>query len=299
MTSASVVGAWALQERGGIEQPAFVFEVPNLRVLRRRLAPHFFSVIVAVDGDDRPFLHLSVPDLEQVVGIVGPFGPEARALLDKAHAHAATSTIVLREGTDAWDLSHFAAGVVLDFSGQLGRAIRLSRAGKGAEALALLGKLAQRPPVPTGVHYELGRALFAEGAWQDALQALDIEIEAANTTDGRHHPFASYPLNTQGVVFSSVGRAADAVAAFEDALRLRPNYIEALLGLAYALPASPERARRVVELVARAQRCCPQSPLVQKAPADLASRVGLGRTELTQKIMLAAERIDLPTVHRV
>ncbi len=287
-------GAFAVHVRDGLRAPAFVLDVDDARAEERRLAPHFVSLFVAVDDDDQPYLQVVAPDIAYVVGVFGPFDAAAQHELTEAHGAVATSTVAIRDRAHAFELSRFAHGVVLDFSGDLGRAVRLARAGNAHDAIPLLSALRDRDPPPTGASYELARARVAQGAWDEALELFDEEIAQHTDTHGRPAPFASFPWLGKASVFRRISRFDDARRAYEAALRLRPNYVEALLGMASLFIQHPrEDTGSVRWLLARAMKCQPEAAGLRDAVRAIAPALGIPEAELASKLQLLGRKVDL------
>lgn len=100
--------------------------------------------------------------------------------------------------------------------------------------------LAQEPPSPQAV----AEALRA-GRAEEAVQLAD-RWSLASPTDPRPHAM-------QGIALGQLGRAEDAVRAFERALGLEPTYLPALQGAAelefrLGRPQARQRLERIVEL---------------------------------------------------
>jgi len=287
-------GSWAVHERDGLRAPAFVLDVQDARAEERRLAPHFVSLFVAVDDDDQPYLQVVAPDIAHVVGVFGPFDAAAQRELEDAHRNAATSTVAVRDRGHAFELARFAQGVVLDFSGDLGRAVRLARAGRTEDAVSRLLALRERDLPPTGAAYELARARVVQDAWDDALELFDDEIAQHTDTRGRAAPFASFPWLGKASVFRRVSRFADARRAYETALRLRPNYVEALFGLASLTIEHPvDDTSSVRWLLARAMKCQPDSAGVRDTVRAVAPAIGVAEAELVRRLQLLGHKVDL------
>lgn len=287
-------GAWAVHVRDGLRAPAFVLDVDDARAEERRLAPHFVSLFVATDDDDEPYLQVVAPDIAHPIGVFGPFDPAEQRELEDAQRGAATCTVAVRDASHAFELTRFANGIVLDFTGDLGRAVRLARAGRTEDAVGRLLALRERELPPTGVSYELGRARVSQGAWEEALELFDEEIAQHTDTRGRVAPFASFPWLGKAATLRRMSRFDDARRAYDTALRLRPNYVEALCGLSTLLAQRPGNDTRSVRWgLARAMKCQPESQAVRDAVHAVAPALGVAEPELVRRLQLLGPKVDL------
>jgi Flp pilus assembly protein TadD len=96
---------------------------------------------------------------------------------------------------------------------------KLTALGRTDEALDVYRDAARARPDDAEAHWRLGEALLAlAGDAEGALGPLDRARELA-PGDARVH-------GTRGLALSALGRAADAVRAFEAALHLDPEFLE-------------------------------------------------------------------------
>lgn len=93
-------------------------------------------------------------------------------------------------------------------------------------------------PDPRGAAYDQGRLKLQGGEWEEA-SALFRQAAGEDRTDHRAWTLLGYSL-------SRLGRPREALAAYDEALRLNPAYAEALeyRGIAHAALGNLELARR-------------------------------------------------------
>jgi tetratricopeptide (TPR) repeat protein len=115
-------------------------------------------------------------------------------------------------------------------------ALALLAASRDEEAVEVYRDAARAQPEDAEAHLRLGEALLARrGDAEGALAALDRAVEL-RPDEPRGHA-------ARGLALSALGRAAEAVAAFEAAERLDPDYF-----------AGRPAARRVYEAARRGER---------------------------------------------
>lgn len=105
-------------------------------------------------------------------------------------------------------------------------AMFLATNGRLDQAIAEFEMALQRKPKHPEAHYHLGRALFLKGDLEGAKRHY---LETA-----RLDPKAPVH-NSLGVVYMRLGQTPEAIAEFNEALRLRPNDADAAENLRYAL----------------------------------------------------------------
>jgi tetratricopeptide (TPR) repeat protein len=100
-------------------------------------------------------------------------------------------------------------------------------------------------PNPQGGAYDQGRLKLQAGEWQGAAALFRRAVEE-NRMDHRAWTLLGYSLRQQG-------RHREALAAYDQALRINPLYAEALeyRGLAHAALGDLDLARRDLERLAR------------------------------------------------
>lgn len=90
----------------------------------------------------------------------------------------------------------------------------------------LRGLLAPFRRTPLGP-YETALRALARGDYSEALERLDALLSAGQLGTERH----TEALNKRGVALIGLQRHAEAAHAFEDALRLKPRYVPALVNI--------------------------------------------------------------------
>jgi len=119
--------------------------------------------------------------------------------------------------------------------------IRLAALGRWDEAVAAYRALVELAPEDAAAHRRLGEALLSgTGEVAAALEEFDRSL-SLDPGDARTHGF-------RGVALNALGRHADAVRAFEDALLNEPSFFT-------LRPA----ARRILEASQRGERWPPES----------------------------------------
>jgi hypothetical protein len=104
---------------------------------------------------------------------------------------------------------------------------------------------------------------------------------------------ASYAMNTKGVILKGMDRTQDAMAAFTSALRLRPNYFEALLSYSTMLIGIGSDVANVgAALFARAYAIRPKDDVFPTVIPQLAAKFGTSPVALSQLQAMARE-VDL------
>jgi Tfp pilus assembly protein PilF len=129
-------------------------------------------------------------------------------------------------------------------------------------ALAAYRKALELAPSDPTVLSNLAALFRFLGREAEALQAL----RAANLAQASPHQ-----LLVRGDVELAAGRIAEAKKLYKRALRINPQFVEAMLALARAELAeqNPERARR---WLARAAKLDPENPLLESLQQELARR---------------------------
>ncbi|MDD5037674.1 MAG: tetratricopeptide repeat protein [Methylococcaceae bacterium] len=108
---------------------------------------------------------------------------------------------------------------------ELDEAERLFNAGKRAQALATLDRLAQECPGWWAVHYNRGNVLKEMERWQEALESLDRALELATTSPWMEilpQVIISWIHNNRGAALAGWFRFDLARQAFEAALAADP-----------------------------------------------------------------------------
>jgi len=141
---------------------------------------------------------------------IAPDDPRPVFLLGKAYYETGRLDAAERMFTDG---AHY-PGMLGDAYSNLG-AIAVRR-GHVSEALWFLSRAAQRRATKAGVHYNYALALRAADRHEEAL----AELDAAAKID----PNDAEVRFVGGVVALRLGRAADAEARFQEALRLDPAH---------------------------------------------------------------------------
>jgi len=133
------------------------------------------------------------------------------------------------------------------FWNDLGEALRLQQ--RYAEAIAAYRRALEAAPDFTPAANNLGVALAMTGALDEA----EAELVAA-TERCQDDPFS---WNSLGVVRQRLGRLEEALIAYETAVRLKPDFAEALANYKDLLEAQPEliegSVRRLAELLKEQQ----------------------------------------------
>ena len=155
--------------------------------------------------------------LALLVGLVPPRAPETPA------AREAARQCVAQPGEPGVAACRRALGLPLaPARAALVRrtlAVKLAALDRAAEAIEVYREAASAQPEDALAHWRLGQALLAlTGDAAGALAPLDRARERA-PDDARVH-------GTRGLALSALGRADEAVAAFETALRLDPEYLQ-------------------------------------------------------------------------
>jgi tetratricopeptide (TPR) repeat protein len=123
------------------------------------------------------------------------------------------------------------------------------REGKFAEAVAEYRKAIGKNPNAVNLHYRLGRALLMQGTNPENLS----EARAAFAAELKFNPRDAVAEFQIGQIDLVEGRADEAASRFVRALRLQPDFVEAMLALAKV------RGREGVDLLERAVRLQPQN----------------------------------------
>ncbi|GMU63725.1 MAG: hypothetical protein AMXMBFR34_54880 [Myxococcaceae bacterium] len=145
-------------------------------------------------------------------------------------------------------------------------------------ALELKERLAGRDAQTVAVTLtNLALAHRREGNWTQAQQLDRLAMQIRRARQGKSHPDLAYNLTGLGQAEAELGHAADARAALEEALSLRPEKnelrAETALALAKVLLKSKDGQARAVALLEEAVASTPQDSAVQKeARALLAKR---------------------------
>ncbi len=109
----------------------------------------------------------------------------------------------------------------------LARAAAEAEAGRIDDAIASYRSVLDAEPTLAGVHHNCGALLFARGDYEAAVRSFE---EAS-----KHRPAWTAPVLAAGQIHFHAGRYAEAQAAFERALALDTNSIEALGNLGLTL----------------------------------------------------------------
>ncbi len=109
----------------------------------------------------------------------------------------------------------------------LARAAAEADAGRIDDAIASYRSVLDAEPTLAGVHHNCGALLFARGDYEAAVRSFE---EAS-----KHRPAWTAPVLAAGQIHFHAGRYAEAQAAFERALALDTNSIEALGNLGLTL----------------------------------------------------------------
>lgn len=203
--------------------------------------------------------------LQQQHDLPGAREAHERALKIKEAAFGADSLPI------AVSLTNLAT-VLID-QGQIAEAVQqLER------ALELKERLAGRDALTVAVTLtNLALAHRREGNWTQAQQLDRLAMQIRRARQGKSHPDLAYNLTGLGQAEAELGHAADARAALEEALSLRPEKnelrAETALALAKVLLKSKDGQARAVALLEEAVASTPQDSAVQKeARALLAKR---------------------------
>ena len=100
--------------------------------------------------------------------------------------------------------------------------------GRPDEAAGELTEALRLDPTQTTTQYLLGTALAEQDRLEDAVVAFQIALRDPGLRD------APEVHNDLGVVLARLGRGADAVIQFREALRLNPNFAAARANLVMA-----------------------------------------------------------------
>jgi tetratricopeptide (TPR) repeat protein len=127
------------------------------------------------------------------------------------------------------------AGSVISAPFWLARGIEASDAGRGGEAVDYFDLARATDPNLLEAWARLGDALYAQGRLVEAVPVLErlVAVQAASSAE-RYHQLAE--------AYTAAGRAADAVALMEHALRQYPTERELYLGMAAAQRAGGDLA---------------------------------------------------------
>ncbi|MFH0981953.1 MAG: fused MFS/spermidine synthase [Planctomycetota bacterium] len=127
----------------------------------------------------------------------------------------------------------------------------LVRSGRPAEALAPLRQVIQAEPGRAEAHNLLGQALAATGDLNGALEAFGQAVKLAPSD-------ANYRANL-GLAFQRLGRAAEAIAQYQESLGLQSENPPVMNALAWLLATSADgQARNGAEAVRWAERVVEQ-----------------------------------------
>ena len=110
-------------------------------------------------------------------------------------------------------------------------ALTLFNQGLVADAVPLLRDALQRKPDYTDAHFNLGRALAAQGD----LEAAKAQFIATTELD----PTYAEAFFGWAMMLKKQGRAAEAIEPLRHAIALRPNWVEAANELAGMRAANP------------------------------------------------------------
>lgn len=156
------------------------------------------------------------------------------------------------------------AGRPESVSAQMGVEAALELEGKRAEAVALLGGLAQRHPAAVDVKQRLGALLLAGG---DYARAADI---AQQLVKQQPSPTAHVLL---GDVRLAQKQARPAEQQYREALKLQADFVPAQLGLSRTLEQLGKSAE-AIELLTAAARAHPEDLALQGALGSACRRAG-------------------------
>ena len=106
-------------------------------------------------------------------------------------------------------------------------AVRLSQAGKWAQAESLFRQIVATNPSEAQSHYNLGRFLASRSDMAGAIQCYEQSL--------RLNPNFPEALSNLGELWRLSGKLDDAIGLLQQAVTLRPNFSEAQFNLALAL----------------------------------------------------------------
>jgi tetratricopeptide (TPR) repeat protein len=123
-------------------------------------------------------------------------------------------------------------------------------------------------PAAWAAYSNLAQSLAAAGRFEEAVQVARDGVSAAPDVPETHNTLGAMWMTWAGRAGVTPIRLERAIAAFEDTLRLDPDYEETFFNLAQALAAAG-RPREAADAFARA---------LAKHPDDVDARLGLGRS---------------------
>ena len=131
--------------------------------------------------------------------------------------------------------------------------------GKFDEAIEALSKATEIDPGKSNLENNLGVALMQSGKSDASEKRLLTAIEL--------DPFDPNPHNNLGVVLQKQGRLEEAMIQFEIAVRLRPDFFDALANYSDLIKARPELLSaslgRMSQFLASIKTKDPQNTLVE------------------------------------
>ena len=154
-----------------------------------------------------------------------------------------------RDQEDESDLAALQAGKVLP--GDLRRATELASRDSLDAALAAIATTLHANPHRSSAWFASAVVLYRQG---DPDAAIEAYTKCAKLSAGRAK---ALPLYNLGCLYRDVGRAPEAIAAFERALEQRPDYREARLNRAILVAGQPGRQAEALRLYDQLLRLAP------------------------------------------
>ena len=236
---------------------------------------------------------------------------------DDVVPHYGLGDILIRHGQFTEAISEFRAALKLQpYSAytQDHLAVALLKTGQTEEAISLLVTALQSMPHHPTAHYDLGNALFEKGNLDGAIQEYRQQLSQQNMSIpasfsqpdfvATHYdlgncyartgdfaaavdeyqealklaPGSPLILNNLGFVLSQLNRNRDAVAQWEQALRVQKDNFEVMTNLAWILATSPEKPiqnpQRALDLAQSAEKLSSGNPNILRVLAVAYAQVG-------------------------